>query len=153
MTAQEFKALGLLFQDLADWLAKYPTEHDLDKDTLHGFEVAFGKVQKSADSLMNQAVEIAITDVGATVQKLQDATKKAAAAVKTVDMLTKGLASSAPWPAWERRFSTPRPAPSSAHWTPWARPFRKPPRLRPSSPARGTTPAPRIIVSLQDAAQ
>jgi hypothetical protein len=92
MTAQEFKALGLLFQDLADWLAKYPTEHDLDKDTLHGFEVAFGKVQKSADSLMNQAVEIAITDVGATVQKLQDATKKAAAAVKTVDMLTKGLA-------------------------------------------------------------
>jgi hypothetical protein len=92
MTAQEFKALGLLFQDLADWLAKYPTEHDLDKDTLHGFEVAFGKVQKSADSLMNQAVEIAITDVGATVQKLQDATKKAAAAVKTVENLTKGLA-------------------------------------------------------------
>jgi hypothetical protein len=92
MTPQELKALGLLFQDLADWLAKYPTEHDLDKDTLHGFEVAFGKVQKSADSLMNQAVEIAITDVGATVQKLQDATKKAAAAVKTVDMLTKGLA-------------------------------------------------------------
>jgi hypothetical protein len=92
MTAQEFKALGLLFQDLADWLAKYPTEHDLDKDPLHGFEVAFGKVQKSADSLMNQAVEIAITDVGATVQKLQDATKKAAAAVKTVENLTKGLA-------------------------------------------------------------
>ena len=92
MTPQELKALGLLFQDLADWLADYPTKHKLDDTTLHGFEVAFGKVQKIASSLMNQAVEIAITDVGATVQKLQDATKKAAAAVKTVENLTKGLA-------------------------------------------------------------
>ncbi|MGO9096086.1 MAG: hypothetical protein ACLQGV_12755 [Bryobacteraceae bacterium] len=92
MTPSELKALGLLFQDLADWLADYPTKHKLDDPTLRGFEVAFGNVQKIASSLMNQAVEIAITDVGATVQKLQDATQQAAAAVKTVENLTKGFA-------------------------------------------------------------
>jgi hypothetical protein len=92
MTPQELKALGLLFQDLADWLAEYPTKHKLDDSTLHGFEVAFGKVQPIASKLTKQAVEIAITDVGASVAKLQDATKKAAAAVKTVANLTKGLA-------------------------------------------------------------
>jgi hypothetical protein len=92
MTPQELKVLGLLFQDLADWLADYPTKHKLDDTTLRGFEVALGKVQPVASALMNQAVSIAMLDAEVTVQKLQDATKQAATAVKTVEKLTKGLA-------------------------------------------------------------
>jgi len=92
MTAPELNALGSLLQDLADWLAKYPTQHDLDKNTLPLFEKAFGKVQKIAGALKDQAVEIAIPDAKATVEKLQDATKEAAAAVKSVENLTQGLA-------------------------------------------------------------
>jgi hypothetical protein len=93
MTAQELKDLAALLQLLAKALVEFRTAHPLTNDEeRRDFNTALGNIQKTAEAMMNQALDHATSDIGTSVAALQDETKKAAAAVKNAKTLADALA-------------------------------------------------------------
>ncbi|MFY9727074.1 MAG: hypothetical protein WB579_18165 [Bryobacteraceae bacterium] len=92
MTAQEVKDLSSNYRAIADALVDYRTAHPFASDAERDmFNRTVGDIRKTAEDLMNEALQLASVDIGASVEGLKDATTKAAAAVKVVDNITKAF--------------------------------------------------------------
>ena len=68
---------------------------------------------------MNEALQLASVDIGASVEGLKDAAAKAAAAVKVVDNITKAFSIAGAAIELGATILHPTPARSSARWTRW----------------------------------
>lgn len=92
MTAQELKALSAAYLRLAEELREYrttsPPVTDVDRDS---FNKLLGDIVKTAENLMNQALEQELFDVEVATATLRNATELAVSAVKTVGTIGKVL--------------------------------------------------------------